>query len=173
MSRWKDTTWKISAIYTLNREVNFFKAIEEILKTCYGVNGYCKRLNLGNKKIYEFDIFSLTVQYDFDISDSDVVVAELIFQKVNITYKNANRRFDELHKIFHKLEETIHFSDKTYDISIDFADDFHNPFYGVAIQHLGEEHISNFECAFNCRIDITNSDFDIVKSCAKKCLLLK
>ena len=124
------------------------------------------------------------------------MVAELIFQKVNITYKNANRRFDELHKIFHKLEERIHFSDKTYDISIDFADDFHNPFYGVAIQHLGEEHISNFECVFDMNvfnirqgqisgrdkeevrvfkhgIDITNSDFDIVKSCAKKCLLLE
>lgn len=196
LSDWKDTIWKVSVIYTVDRDVDFFRTFEKILKNIYGSSDYRRRVNLQNKKLYEFDVFSLDVQYDLDQSNDKFVKVELLFNKINVTYKNSNRRLEELQRIFHKLEESVHFEDKVYDLSITFSQNFHNPFYGVAIQHLGEEHVSNFECSFPMKIfnirhsqelehqysdvhifknglTITTDDFGTVKSCAKKCLLLE
>ena len=196
MSRWKDTSWKVSVIYTVDRNIDFFKTFEKILKDIYGSADYRRRVNLPNKKIYEFDVFSLDVQYNLDQTDDKLVKVELLFNKINVTYKNSNRRLEELQQIFHKLEEAVRLEDKVYDLDITFSQRFHNPFYGVAIRHLGEEHINNFECSFpmeifNIRhnqeinhfdndvhifkngINITTDNFGAVKSCAKKCLLLE
>lgn len=193
ISRWKDTYWKISAVYEINRSEDFFKEFEKILKSLYNCR---KTLNLNNRKIYEFDIFSLTVQYDLDFSESEIVKVEMHFQKVNITYQNSIHRLEELQRLFHKLDEKFNFLNKTYNFDIEFGNKFHNPFYGVAIRHLGEEHIKNFECSFDTNtfdirherhseniggiinvfkngVSITNSDFDVAKICAKKCLLLE
>lgn len=196
LSKWKDTTWKVSVIYTVDRDIDFFRMFEKILKDIYGSADYRRRVNLQNKKIYEFDVFSLTVQYNLEQIEDKFVKVELLFNKINVTYKNSNSRLEELQQIFHKLEESIHFEDKIYDLDIIFSQKFHNPFYGVAIQHLGEEHVTNFECSFPIKIfnirhsqgiehsdddvhvfkngiNITTDDFSTVKSCAKKCLLLE
>ena len=196
-SRWKDNNWNMSAIYKLEANINFFKEFENVLKDIYGANSYRKRVNLQNKKLYEFSVFSLIVQSNLDVVESTPIKVELHFNGINVTYKNSNERLEELQRIFHKLEERLNFNDKTYDLKIKFGSNFHNPFYGVAIRHLGEEHVRDFECSFSVGvfdirhnqntnndenrevhvfkdcIDINNNDFDIVKSCARKCLLLE
>lgn len=195
-SRWKDTNWKISAIYKIQRDKNVFLAFEKVLTGIYGDNSYRKRVNLANKKMYEFDVFSLIVQFNLDESEADEVSVEFHFNNINVTYKNSQTRLDDLQRIFHRLEEKVIFIDKTYDLKIKFEDKFNNPFYGIAIKHLGEEHILDFECTFPISvmgirfnqesmasdniirvfkdsIDINNNEFDVVKSCAKKCLLLE
>lgn len=193
LSNWKDTNWKVSVIYTVDRDVDFFRTFEKILKNIYDSSDYRRRVNLQNKKIYEFDVFSLAVQYNLDQSNDKFVRVELLFNKINVTYKNSNRRLEELQQIFHKLEESLHFEDKVYDLHITFSQNFHNPFYGVAIRHLGEEHVNSFECSFPMKIfnirhsqeighldsdvhvfgiNITTDDFGAVKSCAKKCSVI-
>ena len=193
-SKWSDNTWRLSVIYTFSQNINFFKEFEIVLRNLYG--SYKKRVNLVNKKAYDFGIFSLIIQSDFDFSVSQSMKVEMHFSMINVTYKNSIERLEELQRLFHKLEEHLSIEDKTYDLKIQFSRNFHNPFYGVAIQHLGEEHIQDFECSFsadvfNIRhgqntiddesvirvfkdcIDVNNSEFDIVKLCTKKCLLLE
>lgn len=70
-----------------------------------------------------------------------------------------------------------------------------NPFYGLMIQRLGEEHVEHFECVFPLSlllkkdtgehsnekytlrvfkeyISINETDFNAVEDIAKKCLLM-
>lgn len=191
-SKWRDTNWQLTATYNINRQIEFYSPFEMILKNRYGT--YRKTFNLKNKKLYEFGNFTLTVQYDLDISPSDTVPVELLFSNVNVTYKNAEKMLKDLRMLFNELEKQITIVDKRYNLNVKF-NSIRNPFFGLMIQRLGEEHIHYFECVFplslllnkntdDCSkenytlcvykeyITINEADFDSVEDIAKKCLLM-
>lgn len=193
-SKWRDTNWKISAVFTINRQVEFFKMFEGILQEQYGRGNYRRTFNLKNKKLYEFGNFTLTIQSDLDVSQGDNISVELLFSNVNVTYRNAERMLKELRILFHNVEKNMTILDKNYNLNVKF-NSMRNPFYGLMIQRLGEEHVEYFECVFPLSlllkkdigerssenytlrvfkeyVTINETDFNTVEDIAKKCLLM-
>lgn len=193
-SKWRDTNWKVSAILTIKKQSNFFMVFESILQDRYGKGNYRKPFNLKNKKLYEFSNFAVTIQSDLDLSQTDDIQIELLFNNVNVTYKNAEEMLKELRILFHEIETNITVSEKNYNLNVKF-NSMKNPFYGLMIQRLGEENVHSFECVFPLSlllnkdkdersnenytlrvfkdyICINESDFNAVEDIAKKCLLM-
>lgn len=194
ISRWKDTNWKLSVSYVVDRQVNFYGILEEVILHCYGASGYKKGFNLKNKKLYEFGDVAAIVQYDLDVSQSEKVNVEIVFNNINVTYVGAQDMLKNLRKFFNALEKKISFFSKAYNLNIKFSS-INNPFYGLLIQRLGAEHIEYFQCSFSLSvlgkkqlddtvgkdykinvfkeyISINQNEFDDVEEIAKKCLLL-
>lgn len=193
-SKWKDTNWDISAGFKINKGLNFYDAFEKVLKNSYG-NNFRRPFNLKNKKLYEFGDFAVTIQYDMDLSQDDFVDVEFLFSNLNVTFNAAEKKLKELRVFFHELEKEIKNVDQWYNINIKFKS-LKNPFFGLMIQRLGEEHVEYFECLFPLsifnkkhgndsentnqrlrvfkeQISINESKFDIVEDVAKTCLLLR
>lgn len=192
-SKWRDTKWRLSLQFQLNREVDFFREFEQVLSDLYPNK---RRLfNLKNKKQYEFGEFVLTVQYDLDVSQGETVSVDLLFNTITVTLNTAKDKLKELRKLFNKLGQRIPMQDPNFNLKIYFIK-VKNPFYGLMIQRLGEEHVKYFECqfpisifskkAFNKRdeqdlelvvykdyVSINNSEFDIIEEVANKCLMLE
>lgn len=194
-SKWKDTNWSINAGYTVPRDFNFYNQFEAVLFEIYGRGKVQRTFNLKNKKLYEFGDFTVTVQYDLDISQDEYVKVDLIFSNINVTVNTAGKKLKELRILFHEVERAITLRNKWYSMNIKF-NSLKNPFFGLMIQRLGEEHISYFECVFpltllsnkqmddeetrnyNLRvfkeyITINEYSFDILEDIANKCLLLR
>jgi hypothetical protein len=193
ISKWRDTKWKLTLQFQLNREVDFFRVFEQVLSELYPNK---RRLfNLRNKKQYEFGDFSLTVQYDLDVSKGETVSVDLFFGNMTVTLNTAKDKLQELRRLFNKLGQKIPIQDPNFNLKIFFTK-VKNPFYGLMIQRLGEEHVKYFECQFpisvlsrkefNQRdekdlelvvykdyISINNSEFDLIEEIANKCLLLE
>lgn len=195
-SKWKDTNWNINAGFTIPKSEEFYKVLETKLDQLYGKGRYRRPFNLKNKKLYEFGDFALTVQYDMDVSQNDDVAVEFIFNNINVTVNTAEKKLKELRILFHELEKSYNLVNQWYHINIKF-NSLKNPFYGLMIQRLGEEHVEYFECLFPLSIlsnkqmsderessqyklrvfkeyiTINDSSFDVVEEVAKKCLLLR
>lgn len=194
-SKWRDTNWKVTVMFKISKQVEFFKIFEGVLQERYGKGKYRKTFNLKNKKLYEFSNFTLTIQSDLDVSDEDDIIStELLFSNVNVTYKNAEKMLKELRMLFHEIEKRVTIIDKNYNLNVKF-NSMRNPFFGLMIQRLGEEHVDYFECVFPLSlllnkdtddyskenytlrvykeyITINEADFDSVEDIAKKCLLM-
>jgi len=192
--KWRDTTWSIHSNYTVSKDLNFFKAFEQSIDELFETKN--KVVNLPNKKQYNFGNFSLLVLYDLDVSNSDKVNIDINFNPLNVTYKNATARLSELRKLFLSLERKINASKTHYNMDIQFTG-VTNPFYGLMIQRLGEEHVNHFECTFNLstlitkengasnlstnnklrvykqKITINESSFDVIEDVAKNILLMR
>lgn len=193
-SRWKDTNWKLSASYTVSKNIDFYTSLEDVILQCYGADGYKRGFNLKNKKLYEFGNIAAIVQYDLDVSQNDEVSIEIAFNNINVTYSGAQDMLKSLRIFFNTLEKKIQFLNKSYNLNIKFSS-INNPFYGLLIQRLGAEHIGYFQCSFSLSalgkkqmgstiekdysinvfkeyISINQNEFDDVEEIATKCLLL-
>ncbi|UOY92910.1 hypothetical protein MUG87_01830 [Ectobacillus sp. JY-23] len=191
-SKWRDTNWNITCMYTVKKDVEFFKDFEGVIKEEF--NEINRPFNLKNKKLYGFGDFSVQVQYDLDFSQTDYVSVELIFANVNVTMDTANYKLRVLRTFFNRLEREIAFDKVTYNMNVKFTK-MNNPFYGLMIQRLGEEHVNHFECVFPLSvltrrdmndpeaakyqlrvfkeyISINEKNFDKIETIAKKVLLL-
>lgn len=192
INRIKDTNWKLTAMYSVENNADFWNVLDDIISERFG--NYRKSFNLHNKRQYEFKYYSLIVQYNLENSDSEFVKIELLFSNMNVTYKNALERLSELRKFFIALERKLMLDNNNIQYNFDIVfSDFANPFYGVLIQRLGPEHIEYFECVLNPdvlsdrrvintnrkisvfkdKINICDSNFDNIEEIAKKCLLLE
>jgi hypothetical protein len=166
-----------------------------VLSELYGKGKVQRTFNLKNKKLYEFGDFAVTVQYDADVSQDEFVNVEMIFNNLNVTVNTARLKLKELRRLFHEIERSIPSQNKWYAMNIKF-NSLKNPFFGLMIQRLGEEHISHFECVFplailsskqldnpdtissNLRvfkdyITINEKSFDTIEEAAGVCLLLR
>ncbi|EJQ96058.1 hypothetical protein IGW_01245 [Bacillus cereus ISP3191] len=191
-SKWRDTSWDVTCIYTVKKDVDFFGGFDKVIRNEF--NGVDRPFNLKNKKLYEFEQFSVTVQYDLNCSQTDNVQVELIFRNINVTRETANNKLEKLRTLFNSLEREIRFEKTMYNMNIKFIK-IKNPFYGLMIQRLGEEHVEHFECVFPISvlarkdmndpevanyklrvfkefISINEKNFDKIEIVAKKCLLL-
>jgi hypothetical protein len=194
-SKWKDTNWTITAGYSVSKNTDFYKLLEAVLFELYGRGKVQRTFNLKNKKLYEFGDFAVTVQYDADVSQDEFVNVDIIFNNMNVTVNTARLKLKELRLLFHEIERAIPTQNKWYNMNIKF-NSLKNPFFGLMIQRLGEEHISYFECVFPLAIlsqkqlddpDTVNSNlrvfkeyitinekrFDTLEEIAAKCLLLR
>jgi hypothetical protein len=195
-SKWKDTNWEINAGFTIPKSEDFFKKFEGQLTEIYGRGKYRRTFNLKNKKLYEFSDFAVTVQYDLDLSNDEYVDVEFLFNNINVTVNTAEKKLRELRRFFHQLERSYEVLNKWYNIKIKFTS-LKNPFFGLMIQRMGEEHVEHFECSFPLSIlskkqlddtsdfgeykltvykdyiSINDSNFDLVEEITKKCLLLR
>lgn len=192
LNKFKDTNWKVSVIYLIDSQINFFGDFEKILKENFGQ--YRIRFATNNKKQYEFGEYSLIVQYNLENLDDKEVQVELLFNNMNVTYKNAKVRLQRLRILFNNVEKVFSLNKKNVQYSFDIKfSNLANPFYGVLIQRLGPEHIEYFECVLNPdvltdrriknndkkisvfkdSINICDSNFDNIEEIAKKCLLLE
>lgn len=194
-SKWKDTNWTIAAGYKIPKNLDFYKILEAVLSELYGRGKVQRTFNLKNKKLYEFGDFAITVQYDIDVSQDEYVDVDIIFNNINVTVNTASKKLKELRVLFHEIERAISSKNKWYTMNIKF-NSLKNPFFGLMIQRLGEEHISYFECVFplsiltkkqmddpdmgtyNLRvfkeyITINENSFDTLEEIATKCLLLR
>lgn len=145
-SKWRDTTWKLNVSYDINKSEDFFSEFEKIVKEIYDSKPR-KKFNLKNKKQYEFDDFTLTIQYDLNMSQTEKVTVELDFNTMNITLVNAKNKLKKLRVFFNELEKELPLMNPSYNIDI-FFKTVKNPFYGLMIQRLGDEHIEFFQCDF-------------------------
>jgi len=191
--KWRDTKWKLSVIYQVKKSEDFFSEFDSILEK----NFSSKRriFNLKNKKQYEFSDYSLTVQYDLECSQTDYVNVELLFGNITATHHTTKDKLLTLRQFFTDLEKKISFENQNYSMKIFFIK-MKNPFYGLMIQRLGEEHVKYFECRFPITtftkkhfdrredkdleltvykdfISLNNESFDTVEQIALKCLILE
>jgi hypothetical protein len=192
-SKRKDTNWSITSMYTVKKESNFIIELEKILKSQF--ESVSKKFNLANKKHYEFGMFNFILQYDLNVSQDEYVQVELLFNNMNVTVENAEDRLLELRMLFNELESKVQIINKQYNINVRYTS-MKNPFFGLMIQRLGEEHIEHFECVFPISlllrkqdvaknitnykfrvfkeyITITESNFDILEKITKYALLLR
>lgn len=194
ISKWKDTNWNLVATYVISKEIDFFEVFEETLLQFYDKREIKKPFNLKNKKLYEFGNFTLTAQYNLDVSSTDYVKVELILSNLNVTVKAAEEILKDLRQMFNELEKKLVNIEKSYNLNIKFTQ-LKNPFFGLMIQRLGEEHVDYFECVFPIsllskkeigiskennyyiriykeQITINEEIFDRVEEIAKLCLLM-
>jgi hypothetical protein len=192
-SKWRDTNWKLSASFIVEKDKDFFLELESILRDIYG--NAQKKFNLKNKKQYEFGVFNLTVLYDMDISQSEHVTVDFEFATINVTLNTAKQKLKELRILFNRIEREMNIIDKSYSLNI-FFNSIKNPFYGLMIQRLGEEHVSYFQCefpisilsrkeladadqkdymltVFKNQITINEKEYDILEEISIKCLILE
>jgi hypothetical protein len=192
-SKRKDTNWSITGMFTIKRDSNFIVELEKVLKSQFG--SISKKFNLANKKHYEFGVFNVILQYDLNVSQDEYVQVELLFQNMNVTVENAENRLLELRMLFNELESKVNMVNKQYNINLKYTS-MKNPFFGLMIQRLGEEHIDHFECVFPISvllrkneveknstnykfrvfkeyITITERNFDILEKITKHALLLR
>lgn len=192
-SKRKDTKWQVTATLKVSREADFFGAFQKIVKDKFG--RYNRKFNLQNKKHYEFGNFASTIFYDIDFSEGQYVNVDITFDQLNVTLENAKDRLRELRILFSELEKELQPVGKHYNVNIEFTS-MKNPFYGLMIQRLGEEHIEYFECVFPIslllnkhakkgnkneyklrifkeKISITESNFDIIEDIVIDSLLLR
>lgn len=193
LSKRKDTNWEITVSFSIKRDAEFFKELERVIRDTFG--SYNRRFNLKNKKHYNFGNFSCTVFHDIDFVQEDVVSVEFLFDPLNVTLINAKERLKELRLLFNELEKALPIEHKHYNTNIKFTS-MKNPFYGLMIQRLGEEHINYFECefplslllkkhdvqnedtknnirVFKDKITITETRFDIMEEAIIESLLLR
>ncbi|WP_231111519.1 hypothetical protein [Heyndrickxia coagulans] len=191
--KWRDTKWKITVSYRVDKDSDFFRALEKSIDNNFKKKS--KVFNLKNKKQYEFSDFILTVQYDLDVSNTEEVIVELLFGNITATLSNSKEKLTRLRRLFTSIEREIRITHKSYNMKIFFTS-IKNPFYGLMIQRLGEEHVDYFECQFPITsltkkefkereefdlnltvykdyISINNDTFDIIEEIAKKCLILE
>jgi hypothetical protein len=194
-SKWKDTNWTVVAGFKVQKDFDFYKQLEAVLSELYGRGKVQRTFNLRNKKLYEFSDFAVTVQYDANVSQDEFVDVDIIFNNMNVTVNTARLKLKELRILFHEIERAITTQSKWYNMNIKF-NSLKNPFFGLMIQRLGEEHISYFECVFplailsNKQLDdpeisashlrvfkeyitINEKSFDTLEEIASKCLLLR
>lgn len=143
-SKRKDTEWKMTASFYVNKDIDFFTPLQKHLKE-YG--NYDRKFNLKNKKHYNFGRFSCTVMYDIDFEQNTSVRVDMLFDSLNVTLKNAKERLRELRQLFNNLEKELNLTDQNYNVNIEFTS-MRNPFFGLMIQRLGEEHLEYFEASF-------------------------
>lgn len=187
---WKDTKWNITLMCTINEDDRIFENIQDTIIKNFG--DFRRSFNLKNKKQYEFGNYIMLVQHDLDCSNNGTVELEIMFKNMNVTYKNASKRLEELRNFFMGLETKLDIKYKNYNMDIFFSD-MSNPFFGLMIQRLGEEKISEFQCVFpiaaietgeQCneekylqvfknKISLNEEEFYNIEKVARKCLLLE
>ncbi|MFP3809546.1 hypothetical protein [Bacillus sp. SIMBA_005] len=194
--KWRDTKWKLTVSVSVQRDLDFFRILEEVINDVFGKRQ--RVFNLKNKKQYEFSDYTLTVQYNLDCSNEEYVTVELLFGTITATKSTAIDKLKNLRKLFNKLNSRIDFRDESYSMNIYFIT-MKNPFYGLMIQRLGPEHIQYFQCNFSIDqlerkmfkkrtqqtetnqeltvfkdyISINHHNYDTIEDITKKCLLLE
>lgn len=191
--KWRDTKWKLVISYQVPKSEDFFPKLEKAIDKHF--NNKRRIFNLKNKKQYEFSDFILTVQYDIDISQGDYVSVDLIFGSITATHSTTKDKLANLRKFFTTIEKLMPIKYSNYSMKVFFIK-MHNPFYGLMIQRLGEEHVEYFECRFPITtltkkefknrekkdleltvyknyISLNNENFDTIEDVVLKCLILE
>ncbi|NJP37199.1 hypothetical protein [Alkalicoccus luteus] len=156
LSARKDTKWIVTTTMFIDKEDDFF----EIFESNIGNIGKIQRnFNLANKKQYEFGNFSCIILYDIENTNNDIVEVNINFNQMNVTLKNARERLKELRILFNELEKSLQIKRKIYNVDIEFTS-MKNPFYGLMIQRVGEEHLTFFQCQFPISQFLKKQDVD-------------
>lgn len=192
-SKWRDTTWSITADYRIREIGDIYIKIERVLKDRFK-GGYRRSVNMTDKKLYECGIYNILIQDDFNAGEFSERKLYIRISQLNVTLKTAEDKLRELRELFNELQLVIFPEDKGYVFEVHFKSG-NNPFFGLMVQRLGKENVAHFECFFPLnaivksgnendtnkqflrvykeKLCINESSFDIVERTAKRALLFK
>lgn len=192
-SKWRDTKWTLTVQYKVRSDFPYFEHVNEVFKKMN-----LKRevvFNLKNKKQYNFQDFTVTLQHNLMNDTTEYIPVEIIFNPINTTLYSAEKKLLNLRKFFHQLEKELPYESPSFHMRIEFTT-MKNPFFSLLIQRLGEENIRSFRCEFPLSIflnkginsnektnysivvykdnlSINEENFDDLEEITKKCLLLR
>ncbi|MDR9857793.1 hypothetical protein RJP21_29820 [Paenibacillus sp. VCA1] len=194
-SKWRDTTWAVNAEFSLDELGDSYKRLEDVLKFKYKDKKYSRPVNMVNKKMYDFDVYKMIVQDDFQDGMISRKVMFMSISQMNVTLNNAEEKLRELRELFNDIERAIRPNVTSYNLDVQFSKG-KNPFYGLMVQRLGKNNVSHFECffpisaivprqndrvsgnnhqirVFKEKLTINDTSFDIIEETAKRALLFK
>lgn len=193
-ARWRDTIWDLSATYEVFRDAeDIIVKLEPALKQQFGLEALSRDMNSPTKRIYTVGPYVISAEDNRDtVEDPALTEVFVKVRRVNVTVAMARNRLTELEELFSNFEDAMGPTDVSYNIDVYFPKK--NPFYGLMIERIGEERVTDFLCGIDVaaldsgqdaqgkgrkafvsrdRVSITHRRFSTARQIAETFMLLK